>query len=36
MTTKELTKNGDLEKIAREGATIYEEIKTTYDSSDHG
>lgn len=36
MTTEELTKNADLEKIAREGAIIYEKIKNSYDSSHHG
>lgn len=36
MTTEELTKNADLEKIAREGTAIYERIKTSYDPSHHG
>jgi hypothetical protein len=36
MTTEELTKNADLEKIAKEGSAIYEKIKDSYISSHHG
>ncbi len=31
MTTEELTKNADLERIAKEGALIYEKVKVAYE-----
>ncbi len=36
MNTEELTKNADLAKIAKEGALIYEKIKSNYEPSHHG
>lgn len=33
MTTEELTKDADLENIAKEGSIIYEKIKDKYNSS---
>lgn len=36
MDTEELIKNSDLQKIATEGAKIYEKIKVKYEPKDNG
>ncbi len=36
MDSEELTKNADIERIAKEGALIYQEIKAQYEPSHHG
>jgi len=36
MTTEELTKNADLQKVATEGAKIYQQIKEQYEPGSNG